>query len=246
MTRLLAALALLSAVGAPLAAQSVSPPIAEYREKASGNFTLSNESIFPLVAVLDVRGFEVTERGELIDVPLDTARVTVKLSQLSVRIPARQSATIFYTAESRGGPAWFAIMSSLSGARTANGINLRIELPHVVYLNQRDALRREDVAVRGFWRDSVAQKVHVVVENTGDRMARVQEVAVSGSGAGTARAAAFPFLPRRRRHLVLPWTAATAPDKLVIRFQGLTVDAVPTEPLADSTAADSAAVRPGH
>ena len=39
-----------------LPAQSVSPPIAEYQERARSSVQLSNGSIFPLTVVLDVNG----------------------------------------------------------------------------------------------------------------------------------------------------------------------------------------------
>ena len=67
----------LASVGAAKVAhaQSVSPPIAEYREKARASFNVSNQSVFPLTVVLQVKGFVVDEDGELRDVPLDTARV---------------------------------------------------------------------------------------------------------------------------------------------------------------------------
>jgi hypothetical protein len=225
------------------AAQSVSPPIAEYTEKGSGAFTLSNETIFPLTAVLDIRGFEVNEKGELRDVALDTARVKVKLSQLSVRIPARQSSTIVYSAEATGGPAWFQIMSAITGARTQNGINLRIELPHVVYLSQKAPLLRTDVLIKAFVWDSAHQQVLVRVENGSDRLARVQEFTVTAPGAPTARGAPFPFFPYGRRLVTVPWTSRVAPAKVAIKFAKFTIESGPVA-LEESLAAPDSAVPP--
>lgn len=227
-------LALLLLAAAPLAAQSVSPPIAEYVEKGSGSFTLSNETIFPLTAVLDVRGFEVTEQGELHDVPLDTTRVKVKLSALSFRIPARQSVTVVYSAQATGGPAWFQIMSALTGGRTQQGINLRLELPHVVYLAQKEPLAREDVQVEAFTWDSAKAQVTVRVRNAGERLARVREFTITAPGAPAVRGAPFPFFPGARRVIALPWTAPVAPAKVAIKFDKFTVESgpvAPTEPL---------------
>src|SRR6476660_7671818 len=81
-----------------LAAQSVSPPIAEYQERARSSFQLINSGIFPLNVVLEVRGFSVTERGEVQDATLDTSKVHVKLSAMSFRIPPRGTYTVFYEA----------------------------------------------------------------------------------------------------------------------------------------------------
>jgi hypothetical protein len=76
-------------------AQSVSPPIAEYQERARSSFQLENASIFPITVVLEVRGFTITELGEVVDSPLDTSRIHVKLSEMSFRLPARGSRTVF-------------------------------------------------------------------------------------------------------------------------------------------------------
>src|SRR5512147_872810 len=77
------ALALPAAAGpASLTAQSVTPPIAEYREHARSSFQLTNGTLFPLSVVLELRGFRVTEEGEVEDLPLDTTRVHVTLSAM--------------------------------------------------------------------------------------------------------------------------------------------------------------------
>src|SRR5918993_96311 len=83
----------LTAAAASARAQTVSPPIAEYQERARSSFQLSNESIFPLNVVLEVRGFDVTEQGEVVDAPFDSTRVKVKLSAMSFRIPPRGTYT---------------------------------------------------------------------------------------------------------------------------------------------------------
>ena len=88
-------LAAVSAAG-KLSGQSVSPPLAEYQERARSSFLLQNASIFPLTVVLEVRGFRITERGEVEDVPLDTTRIHVKLTEMSFRIPPRGTRTVFY------------------------------------------------------------------------------------------------------------------------------------------------------
>ncbi|HZI73286.1 MAG TPA: hypothetical protein VFD73_04555, partial [Gemmatimonadales bacterium] len=44
-----------------LQAQSVSPPLAEYQERARASFQLQNASIYPMTVVLEVRGFAITD-----------------------------------------------------------------------------------------------------------------------------------------------------------------------------------------
>jgi len=219
---------LLAGALAPAAvlAQTVSPPIAEYQERARSSFQLTNGTLFPLSVVLEVRGFRVTEQGEVVDAPLDTSKVRVKLSAMSFRIPAHGTYTVFYEATADSTPAWFNILSAMTGARTESGLNVRILLPHVVYLNQKKALAREDVAVRAVEYDSAGGKVRVQLENMSPRLGRVLQVS-AGAEHGTSRpGAGFPLFPHSLRWTEVPWTDSLPPERLAVRFAKFTIDSV--------------------
>ena len=241
MTRLLIVLALCWYTILPLAAQSVSPPIAEYQERARSSFQLHNASIFPITAVLEVRGFTITEQGDVVDTQLDTSRVQVKLSEMSFRIPARGTRTVFYEAGADSLPAWFNILSALTGARTESGLSVRILLPHVVYLNQKQPLRREDVAIRRLELDQSKKKVRVQLENMGPRLGRVYQLQVQDDDRTSQPAGEFPLLPRSRRWTEIEWAGPTPPTRLMLRFSRFTIDtaftALPATLAADSTRA---------
>lgn len=224
--RLLLAGALACAVTARAAAQTVSPPIAEYQERARSSFQLSNESLFPLTVVLELRGFRVTEDGEVVDTPFDSTRIKVKLSAMSFRIPPRGTYTVFYEAAADSLPAWFNVLSAISGARTDTGLNVRILLPHVVYLNQKQALRREDVVLRRVEMDSARGKVRVQLENTSPRLGRVLHVAAAGENAPVVPGAAFPLFPRSMRWTELDWAADSPPHRVDVRFAKFAIDTV--------------------
>ncbi|HUR94853.1 MAG TPA: hypothetical protein VMY76_09745 [Gemmatimonadales bacterium] len=208
----------------PLAAQSVSPPIAEYQERARSSYQLINSTLFPLSVVLEVRGFQVTEAGEVQDAPLDTTKVRVKLSAMSFRIPPRATYTVFYEAAADSAPAWFNIVSALTGAKTDNGLNVRILLPHVVYLNQKEALRRDEVVVRAFELDTAAKKARVQLENLGPRLGRVQQVTASTDKTTSPPSAGFPLFPHMLRWTEIDWNQAVAPDRLSVRFARFSID----------------------
>jgi hypothetical protein len=223
-----------------MAAQSVSPPIAEYQERARSSFQLQNASIFPLTVVLEVRGFSITEQGEVMDVPLDTARIHVKLSEMSFRIPPRGTRTVFYEARGDSLPAWFNILSAMTGARTENGLNVRILLPHVVYLNQKQPLRKEEVAIRRFELDPGAKKVRVQLENLGPHLGRVYQLTV-GDGHKTSRpGGGFPLMPRSRRWAEVAWESPPTPTRVSLRFSRFSIDTA-LSPTPASLAADSTA-----
>jgi len=234
-------LAALGLVGS-LQAQSVSPPLAEYQERARASFQLQNASIYPMTVVLEVRGFAISDQGEVQDVPLDS-RIHVKLSEMSFRLPARGSHTVFYEATSDTLPAWFNILSAMSGAKTESGLNVRILLPHVVYLNQKQSLQREDVAIRRMEFDASAKRARVLLENTGPRLGRVYQLTVADGHSTSQPAGGFPLLPHRRRWAEIQWEGATAPDRVTIRCARFTIDTTLSSVPA-SLAADSAASAP--
>ncbi|HEX6104327.1 MAG TPA: hypothetical protein VFZ26_02010 [Gemmatimonadales bacterium] len=235
---------LLTMAGGPATAQAqtVSPPIAEYQERARSSFQLSNESIFPLTVVLEVRGFNVTEQGEVVDAPFDSSRVHVKLSAMSFRIPPRGSYTVFYEARADSLPAWFNILSAISGARTDAGLNVRILLPHVVYLNQKTPLRKEQVAIRRFVFDSARGKLRVQLENIGPNLGRVLQVSAGHGKTLSPAGPAFPLFPGMIRWTELEWAADSVPDRLMVKFAKFTIDTALAPTLVAS--ADSAAGTP--
>jgi hypothetical protein len=228
------------AVASPLAGQSVSPPIAEYQERARSSFQLHNGSLFPLTVVLEVRGFKVTDEGEVVDLALDTSRVHVKLSAMSFRIPPRGSYRVFYEATGDSLPAWFNILSAMSGARTESGLNVRLLLPHVVYLNQKHPLKKNEVAIRALEFDPGSKKARIQLENLGPRLGRVLQVNVTDGRSTGGPSGGFPLFPGRRRWTEVSWDAATPPNRLTVRFARFSIDTSLTA-ARKSFAADSTA-----
>jgi hypothetical protein len=223
-----------------LPAQSVSPPIAEYQERARSSFQLANGSVFPLTVVLEVHGFDVTEDGEVVASPLDTARVHIKLSATSFRLAPRSTYTVFYEARGDSLPAWFTVTAAMSGARTDNGLNVRLILPHVVYLNQKQPLRKEEVAVRRVEVHLAAKTARVQLENLSPRLGRVLELTLATAKGQSRSAGAFPLLPGHRRWAKVDWDLDQPPERVTLRFAKFTIDtALPPVP-TDREAADGA------
>jgi len=240
--RLLALGACWLGAAVPLAGQSVSPPIAEYQERARSSFQLHNGSLFPLTVVLEVRGFQVTEQGEVVDVPLDTSRIHVKLSAMSFRIPPRGAYRVFYEATGDSLPAWFNILSAMSGARTESGLNVRLLLPHVVYLNQKQPLKKDEVAIRALEFDSASKKARIQLENLGLHLGRVLQVSVTDGRNTSQPGGGFPLFPRSRRWTEVPWEGATPPNRLTVRFARFSIDTTLTAARTSLAADTSAAI----
>jgi hypothetical protein len=131
----------------------------------------------------------------------------------------------------------------MSGARTDAGVNVRILLPHVVYLNQKQPLRKEEVAVRAFEFDSAAKLARVQLENTGPNLGRVLQVTAANGKAQSPPGSAFPLFPHSRRWTEVPWTLDSIPNRLQIRFAKFAIDTTlaPTlvTPVKDTAVSDS-------
>lgn len=228
MLRRLISLAVLtgSALNAPmpLGAQTVRPAVIEYPVHGRGSFDLVNETLFPMTVVLEPRGFQVDEKGELTDLPFDTSNVELKLSAMSFRIPPLATYTVHYEARARRLPAWFMVLSSMTGGRTPNGINVRIELPHVVYLLQKQPLKKDAILVRGFTFDSAAGKAVLELENTSASLGRVVGSELSAAGRHATPFGGFPLFPLQRRRVEVPWNGRDRPDRFLLRFSNFTLE----------------------
>ncbi len=205
-------------------AQSISPAVVEYREAARGKFELANKTLYPLHVVLDPRGFRVEESGSLIDEPLDTTDIHLRLSAMSFTIPPLQSYAVYYEASASRYPAWFQIISAISGGRTPEGLSVRIEMPHVVYLLQRHPLARTDVSIRGLTYDSVAHRVLIDVENAGSALGRILGTEVTDGSGTRAVGPALPLFPNSRRRIEIPWDHPQSAERVILRFAGFSVE----------------------
>ncbi len=200
---------------ASAAAQTVSPVIVEYREKARGSFQVFNDSFVPLTVVLEPRSFSVDTLGQPTFRPLDS-EIRVELSETSFRVGPQQTYNIFYKAQSSRLPAWFTIYATITGAQTPTGIKLVIELPHTVYLLTKEALPRDAVVLH---RAELGKKqIEAEIENRGREFIRVQEVEIA-STSGKKGFAGFPLFPGQHRILRLDWEETSEPQRITLKFE---------------------------
>jgi hypothetical protein len=115
-------------------------------------------------------------------------------------------------------------MSAMTGARTENGLNVRILLPHVVYLNQKAPLRKDEVAIRRFERDSASGKLRVQLENLGAHLGRVQQVTATAGKVTSGPSAGFPLFPHMIRWADVDWPGPGTPERLTVRFAKFAMD----------------------
>jgi hypothetical protein len=207
---LLVLVAVLRAV--PGAAQTILPPIGEYRGSASGMYELRNDGDAPLAVMIEPRSFTINADGQVEFAPLDPG-VVLQLPTTSFTIPAGQSHYVFYKLKSKQLPAWFGIINTLTKAAPASGgLRINFVLPHMVYVYQKKKLGKKDVAGRILPGKEPGEQV-LELENLSDKLSRVSAVEPIGGGTPLP---GFPFFPRQVRRIVLKPMQQAA---LRVRFQ---------------------------
>jgi hypothetical protein len=204
---------------APLApAQTISPVIVEYTDKADGRFQLYNDADVPLTVVVEPHSFSVDSTGRATFRKLDPG-LHVELSSTSFRLAPKQTYYVFYKATTETFPNWFCIYATVTGTTTATGLKLALELPHTVYLlghksvdQSQVSWDRAEITLKGDKRMISAE-----VENHGSQFSRVQEVEVVSSS-GKQTFGGFPLFPGQHRQIELDWDQPGVPQQVVLKF----------------------------
>ncbi|HEY6938017.1 MAG TPA: hypothetical protein VI424_12740 [Terriglobales bacterium] len=225
----IAALCLAIALSAILPAQTVRPLIDENvvkaaGKKASGKIEYYNDSLQPLNVTLEAKSFTVSPTGEISYRPLD-GDVHLKLSEMSFRIPPRQSHYVFYQAWSDRLPAWCVLYAAFSGfrERTPEGFMIQVQLPHTIYLLPKQRLQKGNLSIVRAQYLPQAKKVVIRVANSGDTFGRVLEADVQGRKT-RATQGGFPLFPNSERQVEIPWQATSVPSKVVLHFDRFTME----------------------
>jgi len=192
-------------LGAAASAQTVRPVINELvGNPVKGRVEYVNDSLTPLNVVLEARSFTVSEAGEINYRPLDPS-IHLKLSTTSFRIQPQQTYYVFYQATSPQIPAWFVIYANFTGFafRTAQGMNVRLQLPHTVYLLPKQSVDKSELHFIRAELDTVQNKVSIEVENTGNNFGRIVQTQLLYSKQ-KLEAPGFPVFPHSKRTLEIP------------------------------------------
>ena len=224
-TDLVTALAVAAAALAaePAQAQTIRPLVGEYQTKAAGRIELVNDGDRPLTVVVEPRGFSVDAAGEIRDEPLP-ATVHVRLSAMTLRVPARQTRYVFYEAEADTAPAWFVLYAVFSGypSRDFHGLSVQLELPHLVYLLPRERWKADDVSVTAEL-DRARNVLVVDVRNQGTLFGRISELELDGGRAST-RVPGFALFPGGLRRLEVPWKVEEHPRAVKLKSSAFSVE----------------------
>ena len=133
----------------PMAAQSVSPAIVEfkYKKEIKGSVTIENNAVIPLTYTLEGMSFTIDKQGRSSWRSLDNT-IHLTLEESSGKLRPRESRTIFYRATCEIVPCWFAINTTFNGLHTPEGFVVSLHLDQAVYAcpkekNCRATVRQE-------------------------------------------------------------------------------------------------------
>lgn len=224
------------------AAQTVRPLINELGNPAKGRVEYVNDGLTPLNVVLEAKSFTVSETGEISYRPLDPD-IHLKLSTTSFRLQPQQTYYVFYEANSTKNPQWFVLYAAFSGFpfRTAQGMNVKLELPHTVYLLPKASVEKPDVIIERAELNPAANKVTLSVMNQGDNFGRVLETQLVYNKK-KQEAPGFPIFPHSRRILEIPLSekaeGENVPVEISLQFQKFKMEQKlqRTKPAEDVTA----------
>lgn len=203
-------------------AQSVQPVIMEYTVKgaSSGSYVISNDMLVPIFVSIQAQSFTIDPSGKALYQPL-SKNIHLDLSTTSLKLPPKQSRTIYYRASADQLPAWFTIYSTLMGVPGQKGITMQLRLPHTVYLLPKEKASRTELMIRN--PQHVAGAVQGDVVNAGNEFIRAKDVEVLTANGKKLSFAGFPLLPHSYRTLALP-TGEAVPARVTVRFNDFSIE----------------------
>ena len=146
-------------------------------------------------------------------------------------IPPHQTHYVFYKASTRNLPAWFIINNTLTQAKPVDqGVRINLILPHLVYVYQKERLRRGDVKVSVF--PTTEAGVYMVeFENTSPKLGRIRGIQAKAIFPARREHGGFPLLPRETRHILLK-ASTRPPTSPTSRFNSRTASVWTRNPMA--------------
>jgi len=208
--------------------QTIRPVITEYTAStAKGSFELVNPGVVPLNVILEPKSFTVSETGEITYRTLDKG-IRLKLSAMSFQIPPEQTYIVFYEARAEALPTWFVIYANIGGYHKSNtGLNVRLDLPHTVYLLPRHSADKTDIHIRYLGYADKGQ-LSFLITNSGPWFGRVLSSELTGKG-GTIPGSGFPLFPHSSRMVTEPCKANHVPTAIRLHLKNFQME----EPVPD-------------
>ena len=232
--RHLVCLSTLTLAGLLATAQSVSPVVSEYTDHAASSFEVTNNSAAPAIVVMEPKSFSIRPDGDGVYRDLDPS-IHLSLSATSLRLEPHETARVFYKVTADSVPAWLCIYASFSPVKKSPGVNLRILIPHTIYLYQHQPLAESAIEVGTVQYDLERHVLLCDLLNNSDAAGRALGIEVTGKH-GFATVGGFPLLPHQRRVVKIKWDSDGTPQKIAVQFEHFALKRPVAETTFDSPA----------
>jgi len=130
--------------GLGVSAQTVSPMVVECGKKCRGEFSITNNGLTPLAVTIEARSFSLDTLGRATNRPLDPT-VDLKLEEGSARVAPKGTHIFAYQLKCSAPPCSVALLSSMVAGHTANGVIVRVQLAHTIYVCEKQKNCRKNV-----------------------------------------------------------------------------------------------------
>lgn len=175
-----------------------------------------------MAVILEPRSFSIATNGSGVYRSLDPD-IHLELSSTSFRIEPGDTHYVFYRAKADKLPAWFTISSTFSAINNRSDMDVRILLPHTVYIYpKKNRSKTELVEVKQAAYQKDKGKIVCEIANRTVDLERVEEIRVS-SGTKTITSPGFPLLPGAERQVEMDWKEAGLPEELVLHMERSTL-----------------------
>ena len=130
--------------GLTVSAQTISPIIVECGKKCRGEFSITNNGLTALAVTVEARSFSLDTLGHATNRPLDPS-VELKLEEGSARISPKGTHIFGYQLKCSAPPCSVTILSSMVAGHTAEGILVRVQVAHTIYVCEKQKNCRKTV-----------------------------------------------------------------------------------------------------
>jgi hypothetical protein len=221
MKKLLMIAAVLGYITSVAQSQTVSPSILQNVGSAKNQISIRSESLLPQIVTVEALGFD---GGDTISLkPLKD--VSIKFSETSFRLGAKQTRLVYYEATCAQAPCWFAVFVGFSpvamktkSSDTEGKIQVAIHIPHICIITGKDRAQASDVAMS--WDGST-----MVLRNSSQKYIRATSIeAHFADGHKVVMDQSVPIYPASAVGNVRTIRFNEKPAYTVVKFPGFQLD----------------------
>ena len=127
-------------------------------------------------------------------------------------------------------PAWFVLYANIGGYhKSSTGMNIRLDLPHTVYLLPKQSAAKADIAIKFLGLSADKSHLRFSVSNSGPLFGRAMATELK-SKRGATESIGFPMFPHYTRIVEMACKGDQSGSVFGLRMRGFKVEEPPSDP----------------